>query len=158
MTNHRLETYRLLRPSTPGCLLLAAVLGTAGCDNNNNNGIIAPTPPPSITESVSGNLTPFSARIHYFPIVNAGAVTASLTELIEPNPDPSPDNPTVVGLDIGTAVGTACQVVVSRTDVFKTQGVAAQATAPGTLCIRIYDVSSTGLPASVDYTVTVTHF
>lgn len=160
MTRYRFTNYSSMRHLNRTSLFVAALTGvlcTPACDDNNTT-VIAPTPPPSITETISGNLTPFSARIHFFQVQNPGPVTASLTALAEPDPDPDPDNLTRVGLDIGTGVGTACQVVVSRTDVFQTQGVAGSATAAGTLCVRIYDVGDTGLPAKVDYTITITHY
>jgi hypothetical protein len=63
-----------------------------------------------------------------------------------------------VGVDIGTYVGSTCQVVVSNVTVIKSQSVTGTATAAGPLCVRIYDVSATGLSASVGYTLTLSHF
>jgi hypothetical protein len=138
-------------------LLLAATLMSAGCDDDNTT-IIPPTPPPQITEEFTGTLTPNSVRIHDVRVSNAGAVTAILTDIAEPDPDPDPDNPVVVGLDIGTLVGPICQVVVSRVNTTEGQANTATATTAGSICIRIYDVSPSGLPGPLDYTITVTHF
>jgi hypothetical protein len=157
---HRVTRLYLLRHRTAGAsLLLAALLGQPGCHDNNTN-VIAPTPAPPVVDTLTGTLTPFSARIHGFVVLNAGLVTATLTDFVEPDPDPDPDNPTVVGLDIGTLVGTTCQVVVSRTDVVVGQAVSGAATAAGNLCVRIFDSSNTGLPSTsgLAYTITVNHF
>ncbi len=147
-----------MRPRTTGAsLLLAALLCPAGCDDNNTT-IVAPTPPTNVVDQFSGTLTPFSARIHGFGVMNPGSVSAILTDLAEPDPDPDPDAATVVGVDIGTLIGSTCQVVVSRVDVTKTQSVTGTATTAGALCVRIYDVSASGLPMPLTYTLTLSHF
>ena len=138
-------------------LLLAATFVSAGCDDDNTT-IIPPTPPPQVNEEFSGTLTPNSVRIHEVRVSNAGAVTAVLTDITEPDPDPDPDNPVVVGLDIGPRVGPIWQVVVSRVNMTEGQANTATATTAGNICIRIYDVSPSGLPGAVDYVITVRHF
>jgi hypothetical protein len=145
------------RPRICAAFLLLATLVLAGCDDNNTT-IVPPTPPASITETFTGNLGPNSVRIHNLIVLNPGNVTATLTEIAEPDPDPDPDNAVIVGVDIGTLVGPFCQVVVSRVTMSRGQALTATATQAGTLCVRIYDVSAMGLPSAVDYTLTVTHF
>lgn len=162
MKNHRVTNYcatklRLIRPRTAGAsLLLAALLCQPGCEDDTT--IIAPTPPTNVVDTFSGTLTPYSARIHGFGVMNPGSVSAILTELSEPDPDPDPDALTVVGVDIGTLIGSTCQVVVSRVDVTKNQSVTGAATSAGALCVRIYDVSAAGLSMPVNYTLTLSHY
>lgn len=143
--------------TTRAALALTGLLCSAGCGDDDVT-VIAPTPPVPVTDTVSGTITPFSARIHPFGVQNPGAVSAILTELAEPDPDPDPDKATTLGLDIGTLIGSACQVVVSRTDVAKGQSIVATATAAGNLCVRVFDPTDTGLPMPLAYTIAFTHF
>jgi hypothetical protein len=142
------------RPTTVFPLLCAALLCIAGCGSDDPPPT-APTPITPVSEQIAGALTPFSVRIHSFAVDNAGAVTISLTT-ITPN---DPVNPTRIGMDLGTALGSnVCQVTVSNTDVIQGQGVSGTATSAGMLCVRIYDVNPTGLPGEVTYLLTNEHF
>lgn len=138
------------RSTAAFALLFASLLASAGCGDDDNNNPIDPTPPTQVTETVNGTLTPFSARVHQFQTQAPGTVSATLTEI-------TPSD-TVVGLDLGTWTGTACQVNVARPSTTTGGAVIGTATTVATLCVRIYDVSDTGLPATVPYTITVTHF
>jgi hypothetical protein len=133
-------------------LLCATALAVPGCGDDPIP--TAPTPPPNLFEPITGTLTPFSVRIHPFTVYNAGTVTATLNTLT-PN---DPLHPTLVGLDLGTFTGSACQVTVSDTQIFASLGISGTATTPATLCVRIYDVSPSGLAEPVTYTITVGHF
>ena len=130
-------------------LLLAGGLLAAGCGDDPVP-ITPPDPVPSVTEEVTGTLTPFSARTHAFTVQNAGTVAVAVSEL-----DPED---TVVGLLVGTLNGVVCQTAVS-TEVASNNGVLnAVARSAGTLCARIYDSSENGLPAPVPYKLTITHY
>jgi hypothetical protein len=156
---NRVQTLFHMRHGTTRALLLLAALagGVAGCDDDNTV-TVAPTPPVNVVDTFSGTLTPYSVRIHGFAVAGPGTVSAILTEFVEPDPDPDPDTPTLVGVDIGTLVGTTCQVVVSKINMTKGQSVTGASTTAGALCVRIYDVSDAGLPMPLSYTLTLSHF
>ena len=137
------------RSTSAFALLFAALLTSAGCGDDEDPTPIGPSPT-QVSEVFTGTLTPFSARVHTFPVQAPGTVTATLTEITPPE--------TVVGLDLGTWTGTACQVNVSRPNTPQTGAVIGTATTVAALCFRIYDITDAGLPAPVPYTVTVTHF
>lgn len=150
------RSYCVKRPTLGALVMsvtLAGTLSVAGCGNDDPPAT-TPTPVSPVTEAVSGTLTPFSARIHGIQVQNAGTISATLTSLTQLQPDVN----TVVGLDIGTLIGSTCQVVVSRTDVTVNVSVTGTATAAGSICIRVYDITQTGLTAPVDYAVTVVHY
>ena len=138
------------RSTAAFALLFAVLLTSAGCGDDDNNNPITPTPPTQITEVIDGTLTPFSVRVHQFQVQAPGTVSATLTEITPPE--------TVVGLDLGTWTGSACQVTVSRPNNPQGGAVIGTATTVATLCVRIYDVSDAGLPATVPYKITVSHF
>jgi hypothetical protein len=130
-------------------LLLACAFVAGGCGDDPQP-IAPPDPIPSITEEVTGTLTPFSARTHAFNVQNAGTVAVTVTEL-----DP---NTTVIGLLIGTLNGVVCQTAVSTETAVNNGTLNAIARSAGTLCARIYDSSENGLPAAVPYKLTITHY
>lgn len=136
-------------------LLCAATLSLIACGGDDEEPTPTPTPVVPVSEVVTGNLTPFSARIHTFRVDAPGAVIVTLTGII-PN---DTSDPTTIGVDLGTALGPSiCQVTVGNTDVQQTEGVSGTATAVGTLCVRVYDVEPAGLTQPVDYELTITHF
>ena len=130
-------------------LLLGAVLASAGCGDDDTPPT-TPTPPPQVSITFDGTLTPFSARIHDFPIQNPGTVDATLTTLTPAD--------AVVGIDLGTWNGVSCQITVARASASQGDAVAATATTVARLCVRLWDPSETGLAAPVPYTITVRHF
>jgi hypothetical protein len=133
------------------CCALALVAAACGGDDPVGPG---PTPISPVSEPITGELPPFSVRIHPFSVQNPGAVTITLSE-ITPN---DLENPTRIGLDLGTAVNqTTCQVVVSNNSVTQAGSVTGTATSAGTLCVRVYPPPD-GLPGPVTYRLAVTHF
>ena len=98
---------------------------------------------------------PFSASIHEFSVPTPqDTSSATLTDIDRPDP-----NAATVGrlrprhLDRRALPGRR-----RATQHQSSAAVTGTATAAGSLCVRIYDVSDTGLPAPVNYTLTVTHF
>jgi hypothetical protein len=132
-------------------VLLTAVCLSTACGDDDDDLPTNPTPPVQVSETVSGTLNPFSARNHEFLAGNPGEVRVTVTAL-------NPDDPTTVGLSVGTWNGVACQVVVDRNVTPLNGAVIGTATSAGTLCARIYDSSASGLPAPVEYTLTILHF
>ena len=141
------------RPTILVLLLCAAPLALAGCGDDELP--IAPTPIQPTVESINGTINPFSARIHAFSVQDAGTVTVTLVQ-IDPN---DPDNPTTIGLDLGTSLGAnICQVTISNTSTQLGESVLATATSAGTLCARVFDALPGGLPSAITYELEVTHF
>lgn len=141
------------RPTTTLALLCAATLCLAGCGDDDPP--TTPTPVQPLVEPITGSLRPLSVRIHPFSVHSPGSVTITVTQ-ITPN---DPNAPTVIGMDLGTALGpSVCQVEVSNTDVVQGEAVSGTATTAGTLCVRIYDVSQNGLPGEITYVLSVQHF
>ena len=124
----------------------AAVLAAACSDNTT-----APTPevPVTVTETFSGTVTVNGAVTTPFTVARAGTITAELTAL-------SPDDTVTVGLSLGTWNGVSCQVVIANDAAKLGSAVIGTATAPGSLCVRVYDVGA--LTAPTDYDVKVDHF
>jgi hypothetical protein len=139
------------RSSVIAIILAATFLTSCGDDSQP---IIAPTLPDAVTEVFTGTLNPLGSRLHAFNVLNAGTVTATLTDIDQPDPDVA----TVVGLDLGTWTGAICQISVARPNVLEAFGVTGSATSSGSLCVRIWDPNQEGLPATVAYTITVSHY
>ena len=130
-------------------LLLAAVVAVGGCDNDPDQ---TPTEPaPTVTETFTGTVAVNGASPHTFPVVAAGTVTATLTEI-------TPDNTVAVGFALGTwnASSSICQQVITNDNATQGQILTGNASGPGTLCVRLSDPGSK-LTASAGYTVTVVH-
>jgi hypothetical protein len=133
------------------CLILAPALAAAvmaaGCSEDP-----APEPQPDpvvISETFSGTVTVNGAFTHPFTVTRAGAVTAQVTAL-------APDDTITLGVALGTWNGIACQVVIASDTAKLSSTVPGTATAPGSLCVRLYDVG--GLAAATTYDVKVDHY
>ena len=128
-------------------VLVAAVMA-AGCGDDP-----APTPdtetPVLLTETFSGTVTVNGAFTHPFTVSRAGSVTAQVTAL-------GPDDTIMLGLALGTWNGIACQVVIANDTAKLSSAVLGTATAPGSLCVRLYDVGGLATPTSYD--VKVDHY
>ena len=128
-------------------VLVAAVMA-AGCGDDP-----APTTqtPAAVllTETFSGTVTVNGAFTHPFAVTRAGSVTAQLTAV-------APDDTVTLGLALGTWNGIACQVVIANDTAKLSTSVLGTATAPGSLCVRLYDVG--GLATPTTYDVKVDHY
>jgi hypothetical protein len=127
---------------------LVAAMVAAGCSDDPE---IPTTPevPVTLSETFAGTITVNGAFTHPFTAGRAGSVSAQLTAL-------SPDETVTVGLLLGTWNGVACQTVISNDAAKLSTTVLGTATAPGSLCVRIYDVG--GLRAATNYEIRVDHF
>src|SRR5215213_7810331 len=105
--------------------------------------------PVVISETFSGTVTVNGAFTHPFTVTRAGAVTAQVTAL-------APDDTITLGVALGTWNGIACQVVIASDAAKLSSTVPGTATAPGALCVRLYDVG--GLAAATTYDVKVDHY
>ncbi len=86
--------------------------------------------------------------LHNFTTQASGAVTATLTTL-------SPDSELLVGMSLGTWNGTACQLVIVKTDAKQATVLTGGVSALGSLCVTIYDVGNIVNP--IAYEITVVH-
>ncbi|HJR60509.1 MAG TPA: hypothetical protein VJ813_13955 [Vicinamibacterales bacterium] len=130
-------------------LLLAAAVVVGGCDNDVGN---TPTEPaPTTTDTFTGTININGAMTHTFPIVAAGTVTATLTEV-------TPDATVAVGFALGTwnASASTCQQVIPNDAALQGLILTGNVAGAGTLCVRLYDPGSK-LTGPVGYTVTVVH-
>jgi hypothetical protein len=128
--------------------VLVAAMVAAGCSEDPE---IPTTPevPVPLSETFSGTINVNGAFTHPFIAGRAGSIAAQLTAL-------SPDETVTIGLLLGTWNGVACQAVISNDAAKQSTTVLGTATAPGSLCVRIYDVG--GLTAATNYEIRVDHF
>jgi hypothetical protein len=134
-------------------LLVALCAPAVACTSSD---IPATTPTPtttSITEVFTGTLNPTAAgtdaSTYTFTVTAAGNVTATLVSV-------GGDNPPKIGMSIGTWNGSSCNVAIANDAAVAGSTVIGQASAAGSLCLRIYDVG--GIQTSVPYQAQVTHF
>ena len=131
---------------TPVVLLAAITL--AGCSSNDDPTDVPTQPTPvQITESFSGTLNVNGARTHSFIVDRAGTVTAQLKAIPEG---------TTIGVSLGTFNGSACAILLSKTDAVLNSTVTGTAQSTGQFCVWLNDVGR--LTTGVDYTIEVTHF
>lgn len=128
--------------------VLTAAVMLAGCSED------AVTTPPTetpaiVSETFSGSVTVNGAFTHPFTVSRAGSVVAQVTAL-------APDDTITLGVALGTWNGLACQVVIANDTAKLATAVQGTATAPGSLCVRLYDVG--GLGAATSYDVKVDHY
>jgi hypothetical protein len=135
-------------------VLSLAFAGTA-CDNVDESIPTNPTPPTSITDTLSGSLTVNGAETKTFTVTASGLVTATLKET-KPQGSETADATLAVGLSLGTWNGATCKVELTNDNALAGTSVIGQVAGIGTLCIRVFDVGK--LAGPIDYTVDVVHF
>jgi hypothetical protein len=129
--------------------MLLAATTLAGCSSNDDLPETPTQPTPvQITESFSGNLNVNGARTHSFAVDRAGTVTAQLKALS--------DQAATIGVSLGTFNGSACAILLSKTDAVLNSTVTGTAQSTGQFCVWLNDVGK--LTAGVDYTIDVTHY
>ena len=132
---------------TSSTLLLAATM-LAGCGSDDTPEAPTQPTPIAITESFSETLTVNGARTHSFSVDRAGTVTAQLMSLSVQG--------TTIGVSLGTFNGSACAILLSKTDAVLNSTVTGTAQSTGQFCVWVNDVGK--LTGSVDYTIEVTHY
>jgi hypothetical protein len=127
-------------------LLIAVTFIGCGSDDT----IDTPTQPTpvTITESFNGTLTVNGARTHSFTVDRAGTVSAQVKALS--------DQAATLGVSLGTYNGSACAIIISKTDAVLNSSVAGTAQTTGQFCVWVNDVGK--LTGGVDYTIDVTHY
>ena len=131
-------------------LLCPLVIATTfiGCSSGNTPE--APTQPSlvTITQSFSGTLTVNGAQTHSFTVDRAGTVAAQVKSLS--------DQAATLGVSLGTYNGSACTIIISKTDAILNSSVAGTAQSTGQFCVWLNDVGK--LTSGLDYTIDVTHY
>ena len=112
----------------------ALVVTSAACGNNNNPTIPTPTPTPGVTETFPGSIDVNGAQTFPFTVATGGFITATLTAV-------GPDTTALIGFSIGTFNNNVCTVGTGLFLDKAPQGatIVASVSAPGTLCLRVYD-------------------
>jgi hypothetical protein len=102
----------------------------------------------TIVQSFSGTLTVNGAQTHSFTVDRAGAVSAQVKALS--------DQSATLGVSLGAYNGSACTIIISKTDAVLNSSVAGTAQSTGQFCVWVNDVGK--LTSGVDYTIDVTHY
>jgi hypothetical protein len=133
-------------------LALGATLAVCGCSQDQS-----PTSPSTTTAATpttilfSGTLQPKDARFYSYTLTKGGTVTAMLASL-ERNGSPVPN---ALEIGLGVPAGTGCAVSAALNSSSQLIPQLRQDFGVGTYCVRIADVD--GLPASITFTIRVTH-
>jgi hypothetical protein len=138
------------RSVLPGVLALTLFVTSAACGDDSNPAIPSPTPTPGVTETFPGTINVNGAMTFPFTIATGGLVTATLTAI-------GPDSTTQIGMSIGTFNNSVCTVGTGLFLDKTVQGasIIASVTAPGTLCLRVYDAGT--LTGETTFSVDVVH-
>jgi uncharacterized lipoprotein YajG len=128
--------------------VLAAALVMSGCGDDPFEVPTNPTPAVPVTETFNGTVSLKGAQTHTFTTQASGTVTATLKFLV-------PDNMVKMGFALGTYNGSACQLVITKTDAVEATVITGAVSALGSLCVYIHDVGNLVQPA--DYEIEVVH-
>jgi hypothetical protein len=134
-------------------LVAVAVLAMGACSNDTLSSLTTPTNPTIFTDTFTGTLSQNGSFTHSFTTANLGAVTVTIVSL-------APSASQIVGLSLGVWNGSACstspQTGGSSSDTATSgSSITLNASAAGSLCVRLYDVGF--ITAPVLYTLQVTH-
>ena len=134
-------------------ILAVAVLATGACSNDTLASLTTPTNPTIFTDTFTGTLSQNGSFTHSFTTASLGAVTVTIVSL-------APNSSQIVGLSLGVWNGSACstspQTGGSSSDTATSgSSITLNASAAGSLCVRLYDVGFVTAP--VIYTLQVTH-
>jgi hypothetical protein len=143
----------MYRLTVRAVLLAVAVLATGACSNDTLSSLTTPTTPQTFTDTFTGTLSKNGAFTHSFTTASLGSITATIANL-------QPTSSQIVGLSLGVWNGAACSTSPatggSSSDVATTgSSITLNATAAGSLCVRLYDVGFINDP--VLYTLQVQH-
>src|SRR5215467_2606269 len=134
-------------------ILAVALLAMGACSNDTLSSLTTPTNPTIFTDTFTGTLSQNGSFTHSFTTASLGAVTVTIVGL-------APNASQIVGLSLGVWNGSACstspQTGGSSSDTATTgSSITLNASAAGSLCVRLYDVGF--ITAPVLYTLQVTH-
>ena len=134
-------------------ILAVALLAMGACSNDTLSSLTTPTNPTIFTDTFTGTLSQNGSFTHSFTTASLGAVTVTIVSL-------APNSSQIVGLSLGVWNGSACstspQTGGSSSDTATSgSSITLNASAAGSLCVRLYDVGF--ITAPVLYTLQVTH-
>jgi hypothetical protein len=135
-------------------VLAAATVGAmSACSNDTLSSLTTPTTPTTFTDTFTGTLSKNGAFTHSFTTATLGGITATIVSL-------QPTSTQIVGMSLGVWTGAVCstspQTGGASSDTATTgSSITLNATAAGSLCVRLYDVGFIDQP--VLYTLQVTH-
>jgi hypothetical protein len=131
-------------------LAIALLVIAPACGSDSNPNIPTPTPTPGVTDTFADTINTNGAVTFPFTIATGGFVTATLTAV-------GPDSTTLIGMSIGTLNGNVCTVGTGLFLDKAAQGatIVASVSAPGTLCLRVYDAGTITGPTT--FSVDVAH-
>jgi len=127
-------------------LLIATTF--VGCGSNDTPEAPTQPTPVAITVSFNDSLNVNGARIHPFTVERPGTVSAQVKALS--------DQAATLGVSLGTFNGSACAIIIAKTDAVLNTTVTGTAQSSGQFCVWVNDVGK--LTAGIDYTIDVTHF
>jgi hypothetical protein len=128
-------------------LLSVTILAMSACSNSALTTATTTVPCPC-TDGFSGTLSVNGAFTHTFTTTTLGAVTASIIALV-------PNSSQILGFGLGVWNGTSCTVASSTDTATTGSSITLNASAAGTLCVRLYDVGFITTP--VLYQLQVVH-
>jgi hypothetical protein len=128
--------------------VLVTVLALAGCGEDPFEIPTNPTPAAPVTEPFDGVVTLKGAQTHTFSTQASGTVEATLEFLV-------PDKTVPMGFALGTWNGSACQLVITKTDAVEGTVLTGAVSASGSLCVYIHDVGNLVQPT--EYRIQVKH-
>ena len=134
-------------------LTTAAIVTMGACSNDTLSSLTTPTTPTTFTDTFTGTLSKNGAFTHSFTTATLGGITATIVAL-------QPNSAQIVGMSLGVWTGSVCstspQTGGASSDTATTgSSITLNATAAGSLCVRLYDVGFIDQP--VLYALQVTH-
>jgi hypothetical protein len=131
---------RLTRVLAPLALLVPLV--AAGCESENPSGPSAGGVP--VIETFIGTLQVGSSAFYSFTVPNEGDVSLTLVEL----GDGMGPGATIVGLGIGSPLGTGCTAGVSISTGAGSRAQLTQTMTPGVYCAKVSDTGQITIPVN----------
>ncbi len=137
-------------------LAAAAALATAACGGGDDlsTTTAASTVTGPTTELFEGQLTPGGSAFYSFTVTTEGLANVMLASVTSTTA-PGTSSAVVLGLALGTPVGTGCTITNS---IPATAGLTSQMVndlVPGTYCARVYDLGS--LKSAVNFAIRILH-
>jgi hypothetical protein len=139
-----------MRTASTAVILLLGLL-TSACGSGNT---AAPTPPSGPTTDVFfGTLAVQGSSFYSFTVTASGPVSITLASLVPTEPGPAIH--AVMGLGVGTPVGTDCGLTNSVNAAPSLTAQLINSLSPGTYCTQISDLGA--LTAPVNFSVRIVH-
>ncbi len=146
-----------MKTALPVCpvsiVLLVFGLLTAACSNSGNSSTTTPTATGPSTEIFAGTLPIQGSGFFSFTVGTTGQVSITLASLTTIKPGPALSS--VMGLGVGSPLGTDCSMTNSVTTAPALAAQLVNSLTPAIYCTRIYDLGN--LTAPVNFTIRIVH-